>query len=105
MNYWPEAIRLGAVIKTHARVSEITIGDDGRATGANYLDRAGNVHHQAARSVVMAGNGIGTPRLLLMSKSDAHPNGLLNSSGLVGKNLMFHPYAITTGLILIDIVT
>ena len=99
VNYWPEAIRLGAVLKTHARVSEITIGNDGRATGANYLDRSGNVHHQAARSVVMAGNGIGTPRLLLMSKSEAYPAGLLNSSGLVGKNLMFHPYAMTTGLI------
>ena len=99
VTYWLEAIRLGAVVKTRARVSEITVGSDGRATGANYFDRDGAIQHQAARSVVVAGNGVGTPRLLLMSRSDAHPGGLLNSSGLVGKNLMFHPYSITSGLI------
>jgi hypothetical protein len=45
--------------------------------------------------VILACNGVGTPRLLLNSASVAKrfPNGLANSSGLVGKNLMFHPYA------------
>ena len=45
----------------------------------------------------MACNGIGTPRILLNSKSKIFPNGLANSSGLVGKNLMFHPYASVNG--------
>ena len=45
----------------------------------------------------MACNGVGTPRLLLNSSSKQNPNGLSNSSGLVGKNLMFHPYAIVNG--------
>ena len=40
---------------------------------------------------------MGTPRLLLNSSSKQNPNGLSNSSGLVGKNLMFHPYAIVNG--------
>jgi choline dehydrogenase-like flavoprotein len=70
----------------------------GRATGANYFDAGGDIQHQAARSVIMASNGVGTPRLLLMSKSDAHPNGLANGSGLVGKNLMFHAFAEVVGI-------
>src|SRR5204862_6680886 len=41
---------------------------------------------------------IGTPRLLLNSRSKQFPDGLANRSGLVGKRLMFHPYAMVTGL-------
>jgi len=46
----------------------------------------------------MAANGIGTPRLLLMSQSSKNPNGLANSSGLVGKNLMFHVFGGASGI-------
>ncbi len=42
--------------------------------------------------VILAANGIGTPRLLLNSASSRFPDGLANSSGLVGKNLMLHPW-------------
>src|SRR5262249_22325315 len=35
---------------------------------------------------------------LLNSRSRHFPDGLANRSGLVGKNLMFHPYAMVTGL-------
>ena len=49
--------------------------------------------------VVIACNGIGTPRLLLNSASGRFPNGLANSSGLVGKNFMFHPYALIYGYV------
>ena len=52
----------------------------------------------AAHVVIMACNGIGTPRLLLNSRSRHFPDGLANRSGLVGRNLMFHPYAIITGI-------
>jgi choline dehydrogenase-like flavoprotein len=47
---------------------------------------------------VVGCNGIGTPRMLLHSASDSHPDGLANSSGKVGKNLMFHVYAGASGL-------
>jgi choline dehydrogenase-like flavoprotein len=47
--------------------------------------------------VILAGNGIGSPRLMLMS-DDRHPDGLANSSGLVGKNLMMHPCPVVVGL-------
>ena len=47
---------------------------------------------------MVAANAIGTPRLLLLSASPAHPDGLANSSGLVGKRLMMHPFANVAGL-------
>ncbi len=98
ITYWPQAVDAGVELRTRCRVTEITVDESGRATGASYFTGDGELHHQPARSVVLAANGIGTPRLLLLSRSDAHPDGLVNSSGLVGKNLIFHPYAIVTGV-------
>jgi choline dehydrogenase-like flavoprotein len=98
LNYWPRAIAQGAELVTGARVREITTDSSGRATGVNYLDSEGDDQHRAARAVVVAANGVGTPRLLMMSDSEKHPNGLANSSGMVGKNLMFHVYAGVTGI-------
>ena len=98
VTYWPKARAKGAVIRSHARVREVTVGRDGLADGAIYYDAGRGVHRQKARIVVMACNGIGTPRLLLNSRSSLFPDGLANSSGLVGKNLMFHPVAMVTGV-------
>ena len=97
VTYWPAAIANGVELRTGARVFEITTGADGRATGARYFDADGTVQFQPARAVILAANGIGTPRLMLLSASARHPHGLANSSGLVGRNLMFHPCAIVTG--------
>ena len=60
--------------------------------GAIYYDADGVERFQPAEVVIVACNGIGTPRLLLNSASSRFPNGLANSSGLVGKNLMLHPW-------------
>jgi choline dehydrogenase-like flavoprotein len=68
------------------------------ASGAIYFDAEGNEQQIKASMVVVACNGIGTPRLLLNSKSNLFPDGLANSNGLVGKNLMFHPYAGVDGI-------
>ncbi len=97
LTYWPEAIKLGAEVRTWSRVYEVTTGRDGRATGARYFDRNGLKRSLRARAVVVACNGIGTPRLLLLSKSSKHPRGLANSSGYVGKCFMFHPYSGASG--------
>jgi choline dehydrogenase-like flavoprotein len=56
-----------------------------------WIDREGNEQRQRADVVVLAANGVGTPRLLLLS-------GMANSSGLVGKRLMLHPYMSVLGL-------
>jgi choline dehydrogenase-like flavoprotein len=98
ITYWPKALTQGAILKTQARVREITVGKDGLADGVIYYDASGQVQEQKARLVVLACNGIGTPRLLLNSRSRLFPNGLANSSGLVGRCLMFHPYAMVTGV-------
>ncbi len=98
ITYWPEAIRRGVTLRTHCRVREITVGADGMADGVIYYDADGVERAQKAHVVVVACNGIGTPRLLLNSKSKHFPDGLANRSGLVGRNLMFHPYAMVTGV-------
>jgi choline dehydrogenase-like flavoprotein len=97
VTYWPKAIAAGARLETRARVREITLGPDGLADGVLYHDRAGAVRERKARAVVLAANGIGTPRLLLNSRSARFPDGLANRHGIVGKNLMFHPYAFVRG--------
>ena len=51
------------------------------------------MHRQKAKVVCAAGNSIESPRLLLLSASALHPDGLANSSGQVGRNYMRH----TTG--------
>ncbi len=68
-------------------VGRIVMGDDGRATGIEYL-REGRWRFQRSRHVVVASYAIDTPRLLLMSSTQRFPDGLANRSGLVGKNLM-----------------
>lgn len=97
ITYWPEAQRARVEVRVHCRVSRIETNDEGFATGAWYFDPDGNERFQPAEIVVMACNGIGTPRILLNSACERHPEGIANSSGLVGKNLMFHPYAQVRG--------
>jgi choline dehydrogenase-like flavoprotein len=97
ITYWPLAIRAGVELRTRCRVREITTNDEGMATGVIYYDAQGVEHFQAAEVVIMACNGVGTPRILLNSRSARFPDGLANSSGLVGRNLMFHPYAAIHG--------
>ena len=93
LTHWPEAIRHGARLITGARVAEIEVDGDGLADAVVYVDRGGTRHRQRAGVVVLCANGIGTPRLLLASRSGRFPNGLANGSDQVGRNLMMHPYA------------
>jgi choline dehydrogenase-like flavoprotein len=95
VTHWPKAIAAGAELRTNSRVLRIETDDSGRATGAVYVDlRTNTTHFQAADIVVIACNGIGTPRLLFNSESSRSPHGLANSSGVVGKYLMHHGLAI-----------
>jgi choline dehydrogenase-like flavoprotein len=98
VTYWPLAQRQGVRIKTRCRVREITVGDNGMVDGVIYYDADGIEQEQKAEIVVLACNGVGTPRLLLNSRSSHFPDGLANRSGLVGENLMFHPYALIRGI-------
>ena len=93
----PDALAHGARIETGARVAQVTLDENGLANGAIYL-QDGMERFQAAKVVMLGANGIGTPRLLLMSESSRFPHGLANSSGLVGKRLMLHPFGSAIGL-------
>ena len=82
---WPKALEAGVELRPYARVTRIEKDRSGRATGAVYVDRTtGREHFQAAEVVVLAANGVGTPRLLLAS------DNLANSSDQVGRNLLHH---------------
>ncbi len=83
----PRAVRAGAEIRDLAMVGRIETDASRQCTGVHYR-REGQWHFQKAHNVVVAGYAIETPRLLLMSASNRFPDGLANSSGLVGRNLM-----------------
>jgi choline dehydrogenase-like flavoprotein len=96
--FWVHGLRSGAELVTGARVRQVTIDGDGRVESVSWVDRAGEEHRQLGRAVVMCANGVGTPRILLNSRSNAFPNGLANSSGMLGKNLMLHPTPAVLGI-------
>jgi choline dehydrogenase-like flavoprotein len=98
ITHWPIALRQGATLVTGARVREVTVNDKGLADSVIFLDREGGEHRIKADIVVMAANGIGTPRLLLMSTSARFPDGLANSSGLVGRRLQLNPTPMVIGV-------
>jgi len=86
----PMAVHTGfCEIRPDSYVRKIQTDDAGRVTGALYFDRDRKEVFQKAKAVVLCANGAETPRLLLLSKSNRFPQGLANSSGLVGKYLMF----------------
>jgi choline dehydrogenase-like flavoprotein len=90
----PEAEATGRCeVRSESYVCRIETNDRNRVTGVSYFDRDRRLHFQEARAVVLCANGAESARLLLMSANARHPDGLANSSGLVGRNLMFNTYA------------
>ena len=91
LTLWPRALAAGVLLRTGARVERIEMGPDGRATGAVYIDRGTSARvRQTADVVIVAGNGVGSPRLLLMSANGRHPHGLANGNDVVGRYLLHH---------------
>jgi choline dehydrogenase-like flavoprotein len=73
---------------TNAMAREVTLGPDGLANGVAYIDKnTGADEHVRARIVVLAASAMESARLLLNSRSTRFPNGLANTSGIVGKYL------------------
>lgn len=79
-------------VRPDSYVARVETGRDGRVTGVSYFDRRRQQHMQRAKAVVLCANGGETPRLLLNSSSSRFPHGLANSSGMVGRHLMFNTY-------------
>src|SRR5262249_52968051 len=91
-------IERGLRLITGARVRRLETNSVGMVSGAVYTNRDDHDLFQPALITVVAANGIGTPRLLLLSTSSRHPNGLVNSSVLVGRRLMLHPFGTVVGI-------
>ena len=87
LTHWPRALARGVELRTGCVAQAVEI-EAGRATAVRYRDADGIEHVQAASTVVVAANGIGTPRLLLAS-------GLTLPA--LGRNLMFHGAAYARG--------
>jgi len=98
-NMIPQAEATGhCEVRPLSYASRIETNAAGRVTGVAYFDAERREQLQKARAVVVCANGAETPRLLLMSKSAKFPDGLANSSGLVGRNLMFNTYSEVQGI-------
>jgi choline dehydrogenase-like flavoprotein len=85
-------------IRPRSYVTRVAMDKNGRATGVEYFDTRRNTHLQKAKAVVVCANGAETPRLLLLSACSQFPDGLANSSGMVGKNLMPNGNALAFGV-------
>ena len=75
-------------LRTNSMVREVTLNERGLASGVTYIDtKTGAENHANGRVIVLAASACETARLLLNSKSTRFPNGLANTSGVVGKYL------------------
>ena len=86
-----KAEQAGARLIENAVVFKLEVDASKRITAAVYKDPQGTEHRVTGKSFVLAANGIETPKIMLMSTSQDFPNGVGNSSGMVGRNLMDHP--------------
>jgi len=82
-------------IRPLSTVFRIETNAAGRVTEIVYLDSQGQEQAQKARAVILSANGAETPRLLFLSESGRSPEGLANSSGIVGKYLMGNGHSLT----------
>lgn len=86
-----EALASGKLTIIHDAIARRILTDEktGRATGAEFVDRnSGVVKTASAANVILCASPIESVRLLLNSASPAHPDGLANSSGTLGRYFM-----------------
>jgi len=83
------AVKTGNVdLITGAMAREVLTNSEGLATGISYVNKRDLLEYEVrGRAVVLAASACESSRLLLNSKSQRHPNGLANSSNVVGKYL------------------
>jgi choline dehydrogenase-like flavoprotein len=87
----PRGLATGLLeLRAESRAIAIEHDAEGKACAVVYVDAEGHAHRQAAAVVVLAGNCVESPRLLLNSKSGAFPDGLANNHGQVGRYYLRH---------------
>ncbi len=73
---------------THAMVRKVTTNDRGEATGISYVSKVDMKEYKLrGRVVVLGASACETARIMLNSKSQQHPDGISNSSGMLGRYL------------------
>ena len=77
-------------LRTHARVERIETDASGTSAREVVVERRGEEERYSADVVVVCCGAANSAALLLRSASDAHPNGLANSSDVVGRHYMAH---------------
>ena len=92
------AIKNGVDLRPNCRVLQICLDNFGNAKKVIYEDEKNNLRTIEASVFILACSGAGTPRLLLNSLRKGGTDGICNSSGMVGKNLMLHPLGYVEGL-------
>jgi choline dehydrogenase-like flavoprotein len=93
-----KALDLGVQVIDQAVVHFVEVNNEGWVTGLRFKRPDGREQRAVAHLYVLAAHGIETPKILLMSRSDALPNGVANSSDQVGRNLMDHPVQLSWAL-------
>lgn len=89
IHHIPKAIKHGAEVLSDCMVTHIDVDKAGRVTGVTFV-YDGKEHFQKSKVTIVSAFCIETPRLLLHSACSRFPDGLANSSGMVGKELMTH---------------
>lgn len=86
----PMARKTGLLeIRTDAMVKALDVDETGKVSAVRYVDRTtGDEKSVGGRAVVLAASACESARILLNSRTDRFPNGVANSSGQVGRNLM-----------------
>ncbi len=79
----------GVTLLTGARVTRLVTGGNARIVGVDYL-KDGRECHLGSRTVVLSAGAVNSAALLLRSANEAFPNGLANSSDMVGRHFMNH---------------
>jgi choline dehydrogenase-like flavoprotein len=99
VTYIPKAEATGRVeVRPESVVIRIEVDAGGKAKSVIYVDKDGLEHEQEAEVIIVSAGAVQSPRLLLASKSSRFPDGLANSSGLVGKYFMEHVAVRSTAL-------
>ncbi len=78
-------------LKTNRTVIKLNTNENGdKVTEVVCLTPSGKTKIYTGETIVVSCGAINSAALLLKSKNKSHPNGLANSSGMVGRNLMLH---------------
>lgn len=89
------AERAGARVLHDTVVHRVAIGDDRQVTTVGFKRPDGSEGTIGGRIFVLSAHAFETPKIMLMSRAENTADGVGNSSGLVGRNLMDHPYKAT----------